>query len=204
MYNINEFGSVKMKTLFISTYNEIITIGLLKDGKLIIKKEAISNRDHSIYTVPLIEEVLNEENLKPKDLNEILVINGPGSFTGVRLGITVAKTLAYTLNIPIKCLSSIEALSVSEPGSNKIVAVSDSKGKYYGIFTNNKLLEINYLSDDDFDLIQNKPEYKDYQFLESKNLDLEKIYKYSKNIKPTPCHAVKALYIKGISALNGW
>ena len=49
-----------MYTLFISTFRELIEIALLKDGKMITKKEQISNRNHSIYTVPLIEEILKD------------------------------------------------------------------------------------------------------------------------------------------------
>lgn len=192
-----------MKTLFISTYNEIITIGLLFNDKLKVQKQEISSRNHSIYTVPLIDETLKEANINVHDLDEILVINGPGSFTGVRLGITVAKTLAYTLKIPIKEISSLEALSASNKENNKIVIISDSKGKYYGIFANNKLIEMNYLADDDFELIKNKPEYQNYAILETKSLDIESINEFAKDIKETPAHAVKALYIKGISALNG-
>jgi tRNA threonylcarbamoyl adenosine modification protein YeaZ len=203
VYNINEFGSGFMKTLFISTYNEIITIGLLFNDKLKVQKQEISSRNHSIYTVPLIDETLKEANINVHDLDEILVINGPGSFTGVRLGITVAKTLAYTLKIPIKEISSLEALSASNKENNKIVIISDSKGKYYGIFANNKLIEMNYLADDDFELIKNKPEYQNYAILETKSLDIESINEFAKDIKETPAHAVKALYIKGISALNG-
>ena len=192
-----------MKTLFISTYNELITIGLLINNQLVSKKEKISNRNHSIYTVPLIDEVLKDNNMIPKDLNEIIVINGPGSFTGVRLGITVAKTLGYTLNIPVKVISSIEALAVSDNiVKDKIIVINDSKGKYYGIFKSNKLIEINYLSLDDFDLIINKDENQKLIIIEAKTLDLEAICKYCNNIESTPAHAVKALYIKELSGIN--
>lgn len=189
-----------MKTLFISTYSEIITIGLLIDGKVLDQKQSIANKNHSIYTVPLIDEILKENNLKPDALKEIIVIDGPGSFTGVRLGITVAKMLAYTLNITIKTISSIEALAISNDIKNKIVIISDSKGKYFGIFTNNKLEdELSYLNNEDFTLMVNKDKYKDYTQLELKELDLEKIYEYSKKIKEINPHAVKARYVKEIN-----
>lgn len=190
-----------MYTLFISTYSKIVTIGLLKEGKLISKKEKESNRSHSIVLVPSIEEILKENNLEVNNLNEIIVVNGPGSFTGIRLGITVAKTLAYTLNIPIKTITSIEAISVGIKDNNKIVYTTDNKGKYIGKFTNNKLEELIYLKDNEADDCLFKQSYKAYE--DNNNLDLEAIYNYSKNLKPTPAHAVKAVYIKGIEALNG-
>ena len=192
-----------MNTLFISTYQELIEIGLLRDGKLITKKDQLSNRNHSIYTIPLIKEILDENKIDVKNLNEIIVIDGPGSFTGVRLGITVAKTLAYTLNIPIKCLSSIEALAVSSNSQKAIIIVEDPKGKYYEIIDDNETVnEIKYASNKDFEELI-KTSYEDYQIINNIRLDLEKIYIYAANIKPTPAHAVKARYVKGIEALNG-
>lgn len=189
-----------MNTLFISTYSENIIIGLLKNGKLISKKEHLSNRSHSIYTVPLIEEILNINNLEPKDLNEIIVIDGPGSFTGVRLGITVAKTLAYTLNIPIKCISSIEAVGINTTGK-KIITIKDPKGYYVGLFNNSILnQDILYLSSKEYE--EYKTKYNDYEEYSSEELDINKIYEYTEKIDSVNPHGVKARYIKGIEALN--
>ena len=187
-----------MFTLFISTYNENLTIGLLKDNDLISNEEKKTIHSHSEYLAPLIKEILEDNNLRPQDLNQILVVNGPGSFTGIRLGITVAKTLAYTLNIPIKTITSIEALACSIEDANKIITIDDNKGKYIGLFKDNKLVDLFYL---------NKEASNEY--LKDKNnvyktdvLNIQKIYEYSKNIDPTNAHAVKAVYIKQIEALN--
>lgn len=192
-----------MYTLFISTFDELITIGLLKNGKLIEKKEKISNRNHSVYTVPMIEEILKNNNINTNYLNEIIVINGPGSFTGVRIGVTIAKTLAYTLDIPIKALTSLEAYAVStESKINKLVAISDLKGKYIGYFSkdNEILTDYIYLSNKEYDnYIKDKEKY----ILKYNKLDLEKIYLYLKNKDNINPHLVNPIYIKGIEALNG-
>lgn len=190
-----------MYKLFISTYSELITIGLFKDNTLIMQKEKESEKSHSIYLVPMIDEVLKENNIECQDLSEILVVNGPGSFTGIRLGVTVAKTLAYTLNIPIKTISSIEAISASIKADNKIITISDTKGKYLGIFENNKLVnELMYLRKTDYEqYIKNY----NYPIYEDSKLDLPRINNYSLEIAPTPAHAVKAIYIKEIEALSG-
>lgn len=190
-----------MYKLFISTYSELITIGLFKDNTLIMQKEKESEKSHSIYLVPMIDEVLKENNIECQDLSEILVVNGPGSFTGIRLGVTVAKTLAYTLNIPIKTISSIEAISASIKADNKIITISDTKGKYLGIFENNKLVnELMYLRKADYEqYIKNY----NYPIYEDSKLDLPRINNYSLEITPTPAHAVKAIYIKEIEALSG-
>ena len=192
-----------MYTLFISTFDELITIGLLKNGKLIEKKEKISNRNHSVYTVPMIEEILKNNNINTNYLNEIIVINGPGSFTGVRIGVTIAKTLAYTLDVPIKALTSLEAYAVSAKSKiNKLVAISDLKGKYIGYFSkdNEILTDYIYLSNKEYDnYIKDKEKY----ILKDNKLDLEKIYLYLKNKDNINPHLVNPIYIKGIEALNG-
>lgn len=190
-----------MKTLFISTYNDLITIGLLYDGQTKTKKEQESHHGHSIYLVPLIDETTKENKITVNDLNEVIVVNGPGSFTGIRLGITVAKTLAYTLNIPIKTITSIEALAASVKEKNKIITIDDNKGKYIGVFTDGKLdKDIIYLKEDTAKDFLSQQSYKIYA---NENLDLERIYEYTKDLKPTNPHAVKAIYIKEIEALNG-
>ena len=56
---------------------------------------------HSVVTMPSIRTILNNNNIDVKELNEIIVCNGPGSFTGSRIAVTIAKTMAYSLNIPI-------------------------------------------------------------------------------------------------------
>ena len=190
-----------MFTLFISTYSEIITIGLLKNGKEVSKKERKSEKSHSIILVPTIEEILKENNIDTKDLNEIIVVNGPGSFTGVRLGVTVAKTLAYTLNIPIKTITSLETIAASLNEKDIIIYTSDNKGKYIGKFINSKLEKILYLKNNEAD---NYLENNDLKvFKDDNNFNLELIYEYSKNLTETKAHAVKAVYIKNIEALNG-
>ena len=71
---------VKMYTLFISTYSNLLTIGILKDDKLILKKEKESIKSHSTILIPTIDDSLKELNINTKDLSLIIVINGPGSF----------------------------------------------------------------------------------------------------------------------------
>ncbi len=190
-----------MRTIFISTYNELITIALLQNGKMISKKEQLSFNGHSSYLVPLIDTITKENGLKVSELDEVIVINGPGSFTGIRLGITVAKTLAYTLNIPIKTISSIEAIASGINESDKIITINDNKGAYVGIFKDNVLRQdMVYLKADDIETFLKEFTYKIFN---QKELDIEKIYEYSKNIKPISPHSVKAIYIKEIEALNG-
>ena len=107
-----------MYTLFISTYDKLITIGLLKNGNLLDFKEIESNQNHSSFNIPTIENILSTNDINTNYLNEIVVVNGPGSFTGVRLGVTIAKTLAYTLDISIKTITSFECIAISTNTDN--------------------------------------------------------------------------------------
>ena len=66
-----------MYTLFISTYDKYINVALLKDDEVIEHKIKESINSHSIYTMPLIKEILDNNKITPKDLNQIEVINGP-------------------------------------------------------------------------------------------------------------------------------
>ena len=191
-----------MYTLFISTFSELITIGLLKDGKEIDRLEQVSSRNHSIYTIPMIEELLDKNEIKTNYLNEIIVVNGPGSFTGVRIGVTIAKTLAYTLDITIKTITSLEAYAVSYTSDkNKLVAIPDLKGKYIGYFTkdNDLLSKYIYLNNKEYDkYIEDKKEY----LIENDSFNLNDIYNYLKTKEGINPHLVNPIYIKGIDALN--
>lgn len=191
-----------MYTLFISTFSELITIGLLKDGKEIDRLEQVSSRNHSVYTIPMIEELLDKNEIKTNYLNEIIVVNGPGSFTGVRIGVTIAKTLAYTLDITIKTITSLEAYAVSYTSDkNKLVTIPDLKGKYIGYFTkdNDLLSNYIYLNNKEYDkYIEDKKEY----LIENDSFNLNDIYNYLKNKEGINPHLVNPIYIKGIDALN--
>ena len=192
-----------MKTLFISTYDEILTIALLSNDNLISLKERTSGRSHSENLLPMIDETLTENDILPTDLTEIIVINGPGSFTGIRLGITVAKTLGYTLNIPIKLISALEALAISDSNlTKKIIRINDPKGVYYGMFENNTLIgELNYLSNADFKVFLE--DNSDLVIPGDTKLDVEAINRSLKEKAAINPHEVKAVYIKQIEVMNG-
>lgn len=102
-----------MKILSIDTSNYVLGIGLLDESQ--VMGEYISNikKNHSVRVMPAIQTLMNECGVQPKDLTKIVVAKGPGSYTGVRIGVTIAKTLAWTLNIPMTGVSSLETLAAS-------------------------------------------------------------------------------------------
>lgn len=189
-----------MNKLFISTYNEKIIIGLIKNHEIIQILNQETYKSHSEYIVPMIQQIITNNNITLQDLSEIIVVNGPGSFTGTRLGVTDAKMLSFTLNIPIKTITSIEAIAYSKEEPNKIIEITDSKGKYIGIFENNILQnEIVYLKNEDIEKYLNKYNYNIYI---NDEINLYKLIPYLDKIKYTPVHEANPIYIKTIEALN--
>lgn len=188
-----------MNTLFIDTHNEIIKIILFKEGKVVDLKEKQSSMQHSVYTIPLIEEVLKNNDLESNNLNEILVVNGPGSFTGVRIGVTIAKTMSYLLNIPIKIINTLEMKAIFVNNDKKIVIENEKNGKFVGVFDkDNKVIgDYFYLKNSEYEEYKNNNEVSIVD-----DIDYEKVYEYLKNVKEINPHAVNPLYIKKIEVLK--
>jgi tRNA threonylcarbamoyladenosine biosynthesis protein TsaB len=127
--------------------------------------------------------MFNSNNLKPNDIDKILVVNGPGSFTGIRVGITIAKTYAWGLKKDITTVTSLEAMAISSNFKGyKVPLIDARRGYVYGaIFDedNNEVFKACHISleelkedinkldkdvviitNDEIDLEYNKEEYK--------------------------------------------
>jgi len=123
-----------MKLLAIDTSNYPLGIALIDDGKVIGEYITNIKKNHSIRVMPAIETLCRECDIKPAELNKIVVAEGPGSYTGVRIGVTIAKTLAWTLQIPLVGVSSLEVLaaSVGRYFSGYVVPLFDARrGQVY-------------------------------------------------------------------------
>lgn len=100
-----------MNVLAIDTSNELLGIALQRDGQLIAEKMTNIKKDHSSRLMPAIVSLMEQVDLKPEQLDKIVVAQGPGSYTGVRIGVTTAKTMAWSLDIPIVTVSSLCSLA---------------------------------------------------------------------------------------------
>ncbi|WLD93687.1 tRNA (adenosine(37)-N6)-threonylcarbamoyltransferase complex dimerization subunit type 1 TsaB [Alkalihalobacillus sp. AL-G] len=100
-----------MKALALDTSNLVMGVSVIVDGRIVGELTTNMKKNHSVRLMPAIEELLKEVDIEPKELDRIIVAKGPGSYTGVRIGVTVAKTLAWSLNIPITGVSSLEVLA---------------------------------------------------------------------------------------------
>ncbi|WP_071396429.1 tRNA (adenosine(37)-N6)-threonylcarbamoyltransferase complex dimerization subunit type 1 TsaB [Bacillus tuaregi] len=100
-----------MNVLAIDTSNYALGIALMDEKQVIGEYITNMKKNHSIRVMPAIEKLLIDCEMKPADLDKIVVAKGPGSYTGVRIGVTIAKTLAWTLSIPLVGVSSLEVLA---------------------------------------------------------------------------------------------
>lgn len=102
-----------MKVLSIDTSNYALGVALLDGDKVVGEYITNIKKNHSVRVMPAIEGLMKDCDIKPGDLSKIVVAKGPGSYTGVRIGVTIAKTLAWTLNIPLTGVSSLEVSAAS-------------------------------------------------------------------------------------------
>lgn len=100
------------KLLHIETATKVCSVATSENGQLVSLKELNSeNYTHSESLTLFIEEVMKQSNWSFNDLEAIVVTSGPGSYTGLRIGVSTAKGLCYALDIPLISVDSIESLS---------------------------------------------------------------------------------------------
>lgn len=122
-----------MRILYIDTSSSYLYTGIVCDGKLISEVQENLQLDLSKLALPKIAGMFSENNLKPNDIDKIIVVNGPGSFTGIRVGLTIAKVYAWSLNIPIIPITSLEAMACSCEEDRMLVPIIDARRGYvYG------------------------------------------------------------------------
>ncbi len=100
-----------MNRLAIDTSNEILAVALEKEGEVVVEKMTRVKQGQTARLMPAIVDAMTLVGMEPDDLEEIIVGRGPGSYTGIRVGVTTAKTMAWGLDIPIIPVSSLGALA---------------------------------------------------------------------------------------------
>ena len=129
-----------MYSLFIDTHDLDLVIALYKDKKLKDKEIKESLRNHSDYTMPIIDEIIERNNIGIHDIKEILVVNGPGSFTGIRIAMSLIKGIfALEKDVEIFSVSELDAIfyPAKDLASIVVSGIDSRKGKiYYNIHEN--------------------------------------------------------------------
>ncbi len=102
-----------MLGLAIDTSTHVMGVAIANEEAVIAEWMTNEKKNHSIRLMPAIERVMKEVGITPKQLERVIVAQGPGSYTGVRIGVSVAKTLAWSLDIPLVGISSLELLALN-------------------------------------------------------------------------------------------
>lgn len=97
--------------LCIETGTDICSVGLARDGELISLRESDRGRDHARQVAIFVDELLSQTDVMPDELDAVAVGKGPGSYTGLRIGVSFAKGLCYGLQIPLLSVGSLDALT---------------------------------------------------------------------------------------------
>ena len=115
-----------MNILAMDTSNKALSLALLQDKELLGQVTLNIKKNHSITVMPAIDFLMNSLDMKPTDLDRIAVAQGPGSYTGLRIAVATAKTLAHTLKIELVGVSSLLAL-VPEQVEGLVIPVMDAR-----------------------------------------------------------------------------
>ena len=118
-----------MKYLFIDTCTSNLIVSLIIDGNIVSCFNKKIENGMSNYLLKEIESQLNSNNIKASSIDAIFVSNGPGSFTGIRVGLTIAKVYAWSLNIKVIPISSLEVLCSTNSDKNNL-AIMDARRGY--------------------------------------------------------------------------
>lgn len=141
-----------MWTLGFDSTTATVTASLLKDGVQVASYSAISGTSHSTTLLPVIEGLLKASGITAKDLNLISCSAGPGSFTGVRIGVATAKGLAAPFDIPCIGVSSLEAMAYMFTGIPCIICpvIGARRGNVYAaVFYSDGEGNVTRLANDD-------------------------------------------------------
>ncbi len=194
--------------LYIDTSSNFLYTGIVEKDKIICEIKKEYGHTLSEYALPEIVSMFEKNNIEPNQITKIVVVDGPGSFTGIRIGITIAKVYAWSLNIPITTITSLEAMMLSNQDNKIKVPIIDARrGFVFAAIYNSDNQEI--LSPQHIKLtdLMKKLENKDYIFITNDEIeeidnkvtyspDIKKItnyVKYKANINP---HLVNPNYLK--------
>lgn len=199
-----------MKILYIDTTTSYLYTGIVVDNKLIAQVKEEFGKDLSSVALKKISEMLEDNHLEPDDIDKIIVVNGPGSFTGIRVGVTIAKTYAYSLKKDIITISSLEAMALSsrENSDFKIPMIDARRNFVYGAIydeENSPILKPQYIK---LEALKCAVEHLigSYQYISNQEFssleiekydpDIEKIVNTFANRESLNPHAVNPIYLK--------
>ena len=196
-----------MKILFIDTSSFFVSIGIIDDNKILSLYQDEVRDDMSSKIMPIISESFDSVAFSIKDIDKIMVVNGPGSFTGVRIGVTIAKVLAWSLKKELISISSLEYLATSKVDSKYVIPMIDARRGYvYGAVYDcelNTIVEDCYDTYDSFSSYFNEGTIISLDALEGSvkpSLDILKVINKHINDTPANFYSLKPNYLKKTEA----
>ena len=131
-----------MKILAIDTSTTHSSCAVMDDNNIVGDFSINQSMSHNEILLVMVDEMLKKLNIDIEDIDLFVAVTGPGSFTGIRIGVTVVKALAMALNKPIVAVNTLEALSFGVFTDKKKIPLIDARGErvYYGVYEgiNNK------------------------------------------------------------------
>ena len=150
-----------MKILAVDTSSAICSVALLDDDKLIDEINLDNGRTHSENLMPLVDEIIRKNDLAVNDIEFIACCVGPGSFTGIRIGVSSIKAIAEVLKVKLAQVTSLETLAANVENEETIVSLIDARNNqvYCGIFDKEYNLKEEALADDINEAINHIKQY---------------------------------------------
>lgn len=123
-----------MKILAIDTSGPVCGVAVMKDGAIVYEASAINKMTHSVNLLPMIDTACQSAGMTIAELDRIAVVNGPGSFTGVRIGVSTVKGLAHAHNTPCVAVDALEAMAAGVGDLDSVICpIQDARaGQVYG------------------------------------------------------------------------
>ena len=188
-----------MRYLFINSATANLVVAILMDGKIIYLYDNNDDKDTSSKIMPVIDEAFKKSSITPKEIDKIFVVNGPGSFTGIRVGLTVAKVMGYSFDIPVIPISSLEFMCSGFDFN--VMGLIDARRGY--VFAGGYDKDLNCVYNDKYTLlndISSNMKYVSYDNFDFEVLkpkfDLLKIIKKHEDDSIINVHSINPNYLK--------
>lgn len=129
-----------MKGIYLDISTEVMYVGYSEGGILVDSLVRVSSNDHAAYVIDHIDQLLSKHHLILDDIHYIVVGSGPGSYTGIRIAVTTAKTLAYAKSITLYQVSSLIFMTSGYQGK-RLASIDARRGYvFYTVYDNSKIL----------------------------------------------------------------
>ena len=149
-----------MYQLLLDSSNRLLCVALAKDGVLVDNITYNAWQRQSEVMVPEIKNIMKRNNVKKEDIDSIVIGIGPGSYTGVRIALTIAKTIGYVAKAKLYAVSSLGLFKIPQK-STICVTNARSNRSYFAVYKDDEVIEKDQILENEevFNYIKNHPDY---------------------------------------------